>query len=614
MLGALLGLGVVARLYHINAPPCDFLSWRDTQTLMVAGNFYEERMNLFVPAVDWRTTEEVAERGVVGGTELMVVAYLTAILYHIFGVAFWVGRVAPIAFAVLGAYFFYRLVERFENTACAATATLLLTLSPYYLYCGRCQMPESFALAMSFAALWRYDVWLETGRGRHFLGAAALAVLMMLGKPQMGVMVIPMAFLTFARFGRQTPAKGRLYLFAALVGVPFAVYMWWTSYVLIPRTGISFSGPAAFNHGRHLANPHYYLQIAGSVWAWSITPPVFVLALVGLCVPPRNRGVAFAAAWLAGAFSLFVLMPGMTAANGYYQIVLAPPFVLLAARAITAGLAGPRLRYAAVVGLVLAMAWPLMIAKSLYRQDHMADYHCGTWIRDNSPEDALVLTSSPSPATLYFSGRTGWTSWKERYGKGTVFGADLINKVLPLGASLLAISVPHDRFDSSYYPEFSEIRDGLYDTYDCYKEDAFTVFSLTHPASLGLAVGEGMTFGTLGSRKYLRGPWGPNQTDGEGLAFATMGPGNRAGIRFDSATPLTGITVEVASPVVGQVIRVELDGVAVGSVPFPRSGIRARIRFDSPPECAKPGRHLLSFEATGRNADGVALLLYGLEL
>ncbi|NIA14573.1 MAG: hypothetical protein GWP08_10880 [Nitrospiraceae bacterium] len=101
MLGTLLGLGVLLRLYHITAPPCDFLSWRDTQTLMVARNFYQESMNLFLPAVDWRTTDEVAARGLVGGTELMVVPYLTAILYHFFGIQFWVGRVVPIAFAVL---------------------------------------------------------------------------------------------------------------------------------------------------------------------------------------------------------------------------------------------------------------------------------------------------------------------------------------------------------------------------------------------------------------------------------------------------------------------------------------------------------------------------------
>ncbi|NIA14572.1 MAG: hypothetical protein GWP08_10875 [Nitrospiraceae bacterium] len=504
-------------------------------------------------------------------------------------------------------------MERFHGAACAAIATLLLTVSPYYLYCGRCQMPESFALAMSFAALWRYDVWLETGRRRHFIGAAALALLMMLAKPQMGVMVVPMAFLTFARFGLRTPAKGRLYLFAALAGVPFALYLWWTSYVIIPRTGISFSGTGAFNHGRYLANPRYYLDIASSIWWWSITPPVCVLALAGLCVPPRSSRSFFAAAWLAGALSLFVLMPGMTAANGYYQIVLAPPFVLLAARAITAGLTPPRLRYAAAAALVLATAWPFAITKSLYRQDHMSDYHCGTWIRDNTPQDALVLTSSPSPATLYFADRTGWTSWQERYGKGAVFGADLINKVLPLGASLLAIPVPHDRFDNSYYAEFSGIRDGLYDTYDCYKEDAFTVFSLTHPANLTPPDGKPVTFGTLASRKYLRGAWGPNQTDNEGRTFATMGPGNRAGIRFDSPTPLKNVAIEIASPVSGQTIQVALDGVNIGSLPFPKSGKRAHIRFESPPECAKPGRHLLTFEATRSNAHGVALLLYSLE-
>ena len=115
LLGLILALGLLLRLYHLNHPPIDFLSWRETQTLMVARNFYREGMNLFRPSVDWRTTDEVAPKGAVGGTELMVVPYLTACLYHVFGLQYWVGRVAPILFALVGTAYFYRLVERFHT-------------------------------------------------------------------------------------------------------------------------------------------------------------------------------------------------------------------------------------------------------------------------------------------------------------------------------------------------------------------------------------------------------------------------------------------------------------------------------------------------------------------
>jgi hypothetical protein len=99
--GGVLLIGLVLRCYHIGMPPIDFLAWRETQTLMVARNFCREGMNLLRPSVDWRTTYEVAPRGTVGGTELQVVPYLTAVLYQVLGMRYWVGRVVPICFASL---------------------------------------------------------------------------------------------------------------------------------------------------------------------------------------------------------------------------------------------------------------------------------------------------------------------------------------------------------------------------------------------------------------------------------------------------------------------------------------------------------------------------------
>lgn len=104
----LIALGTLGvRLYHVIYPP---YSWRDTQTLMIARNYFREGMNLFAPSVNWRNLKEVAPRGLVGGTELNVTPYLTALLYRIFGIQYWVGRVVPIFFSLLGIVCFFRLV------------------------------------------------------------------------------------------------------------------------------------------------------------------------------------------------------------------------------------------------------------------------------------------------------------------------------------------------------------------------------------------------------------------------------------------------------------------------------------------------------------------------
>ncbi len=615
LLGGLVALGVALRLYHINAPPIDYLAWRDTQTLMVARNFFRDGLNIFLPAVDWRTTHAVHPHGTVGGTEFMLVPWLTALLYHVFGIQYWVGRVAPIFFSALGAVFFFKLAERFYGVACAAIATLLLTVLPYYLYCGRCQMPESFALAMTFAALYRYDIWLETRARRDFALAAAAALLMLLAKPMMGTTAIPMAFITFHRLGWKTFRDLRLYLFAACVGLPFAAYMYWTSHIIIPETGISFSGPGMFHYRRWLTQPKYYADMAKSLWAWALTPPAVVLACLGAALP-RPRGRAwFALAWFVGAMALFVLMPGGAAANGYYQAIVEPPCALLAGRALAWALTrGRALRAAGAVALVVAVAWPFSVSAVLFEPRYEADMACGIWVRENTPDDALVLTSSPNPTTLYFADRKGWTAWQEHYGKGAVFNQALIDKVIPLGASVLAMPVPGDWFDNAYFPDYNGIRDALYERFRCHKDPRFTVFFLTEPADLALPPDGAVTFGTLDARRYLRGAWGPDQTGADGIPFTTLGPAKQAALRFSAPALPAAIALELATSVPGQRLTVSFDGIEVGTMDLPEPGRHAQVRF-APPEAARGhGLHTITLAATQANQDGVAILLYRLAL
>jgi hypothetical protein len=610
--GGVLLIGLVLRCYHIGMPPIDFLAWRETQTLMVARNFCREGMNLLRPSVDWRTTYEVAPRGTVGGTELQVVPYLTAVLYQVLGMRYWVGRVVPICFASLATWFFLRLAKRFYGSACAAMGTAFLIVSPYFLYCGRCQMPESFALAMSFAAVYYFDDWLSEGRWLRFSRAAAFTLMMLLGKPQMGVMVVPMAFLAFSRFGWKTFISWRLHLFAVAVGLPFITYMWWTFHVLIKETGISFSGPGFFDYGRWLTSWPYYSSVAKSIWLWSVTPPMCVLGLVGLLVPGGDTRKYLTHLWLLGAVSLFFLMPGGTAPNGYYQIILEPPFALLAARTLTVPCSRRALRVAGGAIFVVALVWPFHVTARLYEPRYLSDYQCGEWVKRNTPETTLLVTSSPNPATLYFSDRVGWTAWQEYYGKGAVFSRRLLNKVIPLGASVLAVPVSQDYFDNAYYREYRPIRDYLYENYLSYKQDSFAIFFLARHADLSLPEDGRIAFGTLESRKYLRGSWGPNQEDAVRAPFVTLGPEKAASIRFLVGADVHGLALEIASAVAEQTITVELDDELAGTATLPISGKRAELRLESPNLKGEGTVHRVTIEATRWNRDGVSVILFSL--
>jgi len=611
LLGAILVLGVALRLYAINAPPADHQSWRQTQTLMVARNFYRHGMNLFKPSVDWLTTTRTPERRPVGGTELCVVPYLTAGLYFLFGVQHWVGRIVPILFSLLGVVYFYRLARRFYSPTCALLGSLLLTLSPFFLFTGRAQMPESFAFAMTFAALFYYDRWAASSKNACYGRAIAFTALMLLAKPQMAVTAIPMFFLTVHRRGRRAFREGRLYLFAAATVLPSLVFYYYSYVILIPRSGVSFAQPVLSDLA-FLAKPEYWTRMATSICAWNVGPIVSVLAAIGLFIPPFRAKVLFPVSWLAAGLALLVLAPGGNNFNSYYQMIFVPPALLLACRALSLGFARRRTRLPAALALIAVVPYSVYIASQLYSQSYISDYHCGRWLRDQAPEDALVVCSSDSPATLYFADRMGWISWWQNYGEWVPFNEEFIDTTGRLGASVLAVT--DARFDNAYYAAYAGIRDRLYDSFLCYKGEDFTIFNMTRPADLALPADGRVAFGLRESRKYLRAYWGPDDADGKGVPCVSLGPGPVGQIRFVSPGKPAAITLDLASAAPDQQVDAYVNGKKLATATIAFAGRRGFFPIEHIPEADADGRYTITLETTRQDANRVSLILYGLEI
>ncbi|HEX9614212.1 MAG TPA: hypothetical protein VGA55_01830, partial [Bacteroidota bacterium] len=76
----LLALALTVRLYNVEAPLIGAHSWRQTQTAMIARNFYENGHNFFYPQVDWGgSTPGYFE------SEFPIYAYVVSLVYQIAG-------------------------------------------------------------------------------------------------------------------------------------------------------------------------------------------------------------------------------------------------------------------------------------------------------------------------------------------------------------------------------------------------------------------------------------------------------------------------------------------------------------------------------------------------
>src|SRR6478609_1464119 len=104
-----IALFFVGRLYGITNPPLEAAStWRQTDALMIARNFYETDSNILYPRVDVAGTLT----GIVG-VEFPLYNYLIFLVSLLFGFESWYGRIINLIITSIGTYYFYKLIKNY---------------------------------------------------------------------------------------------------------------------------------------------------------------------------------------------------------------------------------------------------------------------------------------------------------------------------------------------------------------------------------------------------------------------------------------------------------------------------------------------------------------------
>ena len=478
---AILLVTLLTRLYAIATPPTDYHSWRQTQTLMAARNFAHGSMNLFRPEVDWRTTDDHDRGGIIGGSELQVVPWLTAIGYLILGESPLVDRIVPILFSILGIAFFIRFVGRYWSRRVGLYAGAMLSISPMFLFFGRVQMPEPFAFAMVFGALDTFDQWTRTRKLSHAVVATFFLVAMLLAKPQFAYMGIPFCYLVAAHDGRRVWREWRLLVMIGVIAPVFGAFLYYSNSVLFAESGLSFSQPALFDYDL-LGHRDYYERILRRIVVDVLGVPTIVIAFIGFLRWAPLKSYGLLVAWLAAIGCFFLLIPGGNSANSYYQMCIAPPVCIAAALALDWSAWLPKGRHVAAIMLTIVLADSVRIASHYYSfDDAPSELRCGVWIDSNFPEDAKIFVADGKPATLYFASRTGWTTWFE--GRGIPILADIATiDRLRKTRDAYAIVFPRagivKRFATAKEGPDAALWSWLTTKYTSYRSEDFSVFFL----------------------------------------------------------------------------------------------------------------------------------------
>lgn len=145
----------------MNRPPNSIHTWRQSHTLAVARNFYEEDMNIFKPRVDNRKLTNG-----VTGMQFPSMEYTFALAYHITGEKFWVARFLTWCIfmaGALGLFAWLKVWLNHEKTAYYSTIVFMF-MPELFFHCIN-PLPDILALSASIGALYffirfqQYRTW-----------------------------------------------------------------------------------------------------------------------------------------------------------------------------------------------------------------------------------------------------------------------------------------------------------------------------------------------------------------------------------------------------------------------------------------------------------------------
>ncbi|MCB2380004.1 glycosyltransferase family 39 protein [Hymenobacter sp. BT635] len=186
-----LGLNLLLHLPFFNQPPNSVHVWRQSNTMAVARNLYEEDMNLLRPRVDRRN-----ESDGVTGMQFPSYEWLVAGSYKMLGFHEAIPRVVTWLIFAAGVVAFFGLVRLLTGSRwLAAVGAWGLSWSPELFYHSINALPDILALSAAMAGLYFFLRWYRERAGLHFWLSLLLTTLAGLTKLQYLVIGFPIAVL-----------------------------------------------------------------------------------------------------------------------------------------------------------------------------------------------------------------------------------------------------------------------------------------------------------------------------------------------------------------------------------------------------------------------------------
>jgi 4-amino-4-deoxy-L-arabinose transferase-like glycosyltransferase len=362
------------------------------------------------------------------GSEFPIMNYIVFLLYKLFGVHWWQGRLINLLMSSIGSFYFYKIIFKYIDKKVAFNATIILIVSIWFAH-SRKFMPDVFSTSLVIIGIYYGISYLkEKNNVLHLFLYSFFVSLGLLSKLPSFVMV---AFLTPFVFDKSISLKPKIkfVLMSVLVIIPSIWwYFYWAPY-LTQHYGFYyfFMGNSLSNGLNHLLIEwHNMLKRFYTDAFFYIAFIFYIIGLVRLIYIRNFKLILIFSSAFILQISL-MLKGGETFVHHTYYII---PFVPIMALFSAYGLEIIKVYKYKQLVLMAIVVECVLNQQHDFRKKPKQEYKLNLTNlthKFSSSNDLIAINGDSDPTLLYFSDRKGWT-WNSRNFTDSLLIKSIYNK------------------------------------------------------------------------------------------------------------------------------------------------------------------------------------------
>lgn len=404
------------RLYKVNRPIADWHSWRQADTAAVSRNFIKDGFNFITPRYDDMSTQTngLDNPNRYRFVEFPIYNAIVALVWKVTGVAEVYARLTTVVISLISTALLFFLVRKFSNFITAALASFFFAIVPYNVFYSSTILPAPFMVASILALYVSFANWLENQKNIFwYISSIIFANLAILSWPIALFFMLPVAYLSFQKFGLSAFKKKSLWAFAVVSMLPFIAWRIWM-----------MRFPEGIPNFQFLLNENN-IRFKGAFFRWIVierlgklilTVSGFALLIIGIVQKPQHKEKLFYLSILASVALYFSVFASGNVRHDYYQIPAIPALCIFMAIGARTMFFGSKdfvnlfvARFLAVFLIVFMFVFGTYEVQGYYWINKPQIVEAGKAVDRLLPKDATVIAPyNGDTAFLYQTNRRGY--------------------------------------------------------------------------------------------------------------------------------------------------------------------------------------------------------------